>query len=171
MASMMLATPEILTHAVAPWVRFYSHSKAAATAVTFLHIAPIVVGGGLGISLDRSTLRVASGDRDARRRHLIELGAVHAWVIGALALSFLSGIALLAADLDTFLFSWVFWVKIGLIGLLLANGALMTLTERSLRAAESERGDAWLRLRIVAIASLSLWMMITLAGVVLTNVA
>jgi uncharacterized membrane-anchored protein len=168
---MMLATPDILTHAVAPWVRFYSHSKAAATVVTFLHIAPIVVGGGLGISLDRSTLRVASHDRDARRRHLVELAAVHRWVIGALALSFLSGIALLASDLDTFLFSWVFWVKIGLIVLLLANGALMTLTERSLRTAESGGSDAWRRLRLVAVASLTLWLAITFAGVVLTNVA
>jgi hypothetical protein len=168
---MMLATPAILTHAVAPWVRFYSDSKAASTIVTFLHIAPIVVGGGLGISLDRSTLRVSSDDRAARERHLVELGAVHRWVIGALALSFLSGLALLASDLDTFLGSWVFWVKLGLIALLLANGAMMTRVERTLRESESGTGDTWRRLRMVAITSLTLWLAITFAGVVLTSVA
>ncbi len=168
---MMLAIPAVLTHAVAPWARFYSHSRVAATIVTYLHIASIVVGGGLGISLDRSTLRIGRDDQAARQRHLAELGAVHAWVIGALALSFVSGVALLAADLDTFLDSWVFWLKIGLIVLLLANGARMTLAERALRAPGAPAGDAWGRLRTVAVASLTLWLAITLAGVVLTNAA
>lgn len=168
---MILATPAVLAHAAAPWARFYSHSKAAATIVTFLHIAPIVVGGGLGISLDRSTLRVTRDDRAARQRHLVELGTVHKWVIGALALSFLSGIALLASDLDTFLGSWVFWLKMGLVALLLANGAMMTQIERALHAPDPGSVDAWGRLRMVAVTSLTLWLAVTFAGVVLTNVA
>lgn len=167
----MIATPEFLAQAVAPWSSFYSHSKLAPTVVGFVHIGSIVVGGGLAISLDRSTLRVPRHDRDARRRHLRELGSVHAWVIGALALAFLSGLAMLAADLDTFLGSWAFWTKLGLIAILLANGAMMNHTEQVLRTTSPITGDRWGRLRRSAMTSLVLWLAITFAGVVLTNAA
>ena len=163
----MFATPEALAHLAAPWGKFYSHSKVASTIITFLHIAPIVVGGGLGIALDRTTLRLRHEEPGARERYLVELGAAHRIVLGALAISFLSGLALLGADLDTFLGSWVFWAKMGLIILLLANGAWMTRIEAALRGRLS--GEApWKRLRVIAITSLTLWLTITFAGVVLT---
>ena len=137
----------------------------------FLHLAPIIVGGGLGIAIDRATLRVERHDGAARRRHLAELGAAHRWVIGALALSFLTGGALLAADLDTFLGSWVFWIKMGLIVLLLANGAMMNRAERALTTPAPGAKDAWGRLRAAAMVSLALWLVVTLMGVMLTNSA
>jgi hypothetical protein len=62
---MLLAIPHAVTAFVAPWAKLYSHSKPAAIAVTFFHIATLVVGGGLAIALDRSTLRL-SNERDAR---------------------------------------------------------------------------------------------------------
>jgi hypothetical protein len=168
---MIFETPDALATLVAPWASFYSHSKTAATIVTFLHIAPIVVGGGLAISLDRGTLRAEKGEPEARARHLEELGSVHRFVITALAVSLLSGLALLAADLDTFLGSWIFWVKLGLIVALLANGAIMTRVERSLSGPAGAREDQWRRLRVLAIASLALWLTITFAGVALVNAA
>ena len=82
----MLAPPEILTGIAAPWAKFYGHSKVAATVVEFLHIAPLVVAGGLAIALDRSTLRLDHDEPGARERHLDELGAVHRVVLGGLAL-------------------------------------------------------------------------------------
>ena len=167
----MIATPELLARLAAPWASYYGHSKLAPTVVGFLHVGSIVVGGGLAISLDRSTLRVRANDQDARRRHLVELGSVHAWVIGALALAFLSGLAMLAADLDTFLGSWAFWTKLGLIAILLANGAMMNHTEQVLRTTSPITGDRWGRLRRSAMTSLVLWLAITFAGVVLTNAA
>src|SRR6476469_8264342 len=112
---MIFSTPEALANLVAPWARFYSHSKTTATIVTFLHIAPIVVGGGLAIALDRSTLRLRHDEPGARARHLTELGTAHRVVLGSLALSFLSGLALFASDVETFYPSWVFWLKMGLI--------------------------------------------------------
>jgi hypothetical protein len=168
---MLIAPPEALAKLVAPWASFYSHSKIAATIVTFLHIAPIVVGGGLAISLDRSTLRVSHDAADARARHLTELGSVHRFVIVALVVSFLSGIALLAADLETFLGSWIFWVKLGLIAALLVNGGIMTRVERSLSGPAGGREDQWRRLRVLAITSLVLWLTTTFAGVALVNAA
>lgn len=167
---MILAAPQLLVDLADPWAKVYGHSKVLATIVGFLHVAPIVVGGGLAIALDRSTLRVRHDEPGARARHLAELGSGHGVVLGALALSLLSGVALLAADLETYFDSPIFWVKMGLIVLLLANGALMTCTERALRAGAT--ADApWRRLRTIAITSLALWLTITLAGVALMNLA
>jgi hypothetical protein len=168
---MMIAPPEALATLVAPWAKFYSHSNTAATIVTFLHIAPIVVGGGLAIAFDRATLRVWLGEPDARAKHLEELRAVHRWVIGALVVLFLSGLAMLAADLETFLGSWIFWVKMGLIVGLLVNGGIMTRVERSLAGPAGGREDQWRRLRVLAITSLALWLTITFVGVALTKAA
>jgi len=168
---MIYETPEALANLVAPWAKFYSHSKVASTIVTFLHIAPIVVGGGLAIALDRAALRLARDDAAERQRHLRELGSVHGIVLASLALSLLSGIAMLASDLDTFLPSWVFWLKMALIVALLANGAYMTRLERVLGGPGGGSADQWGRLRGIAITSLVLWLAITFAGVVLTNIA
>jgi uncharacterized membrane protein len=168
---MILAVPQLLVDLADPWAKAYGHSKVLATVVGFLHVAPIVVGGGLAIALDRSTLRVRHDEPGARARHLSELGGGHGVVLGALALSFLSGVALLAADLETYFDSRIFWVKMGLIVLLLANGAVMTRTERTLRAAGASADAQWRRLRTIAITSLALWLTITLAGVALLNLA
>ncbi len=167
----MFATPLFLAHVAEPWAHYYSHSKTASTVVTFLHIAPIIVGGGLGIALDRWTLRVPAGDSGARARHLEELGGAHRWVVGGLALSMITGLLLLAADLDTFLGSWVFWLKMGMLVLLLANGFWMTKLEQALRVALTDSNATWRGLRRVAMTSLTLWLAITLTGVVLTSVA
>jgi hypothetical protein len=167
----ILATPEALADLAAPWAKLYSHSSVLATLVQFLHVAAIVVAGGLAIAVDRATLRLRHGEPGARARHLTELGSVHRVVLGGLALSFLTGLALLAADLDTFLVSWIFWSKLGLIALLLANGARMTRAERALRTGGAGADVQWRRLRTMSITSLALWLVITLAGVALTNLA
>jgi hypothetical protein len=167
----MLAPPDILTELAAPWAKFYGHSRVAATIVEFLHIAPLVVAGGLAIALDRSTLRLDHDDPMARARHLAELGSVHRAVLVGLAVTLMSGLALLASDLETFWGSWIFWLKMALVVLLLANGSVMTRIERALRAGEGNADAGWRRLRNVAIVSVTLWLTITLAGVALTNLA
>jgi uncharacterized membrane protein len=163
----------MLVEIAAPWASLYGDSNMLATIVTFLHIAPIVVGGGLAIALDRATLRLRHDEPGARARHLADLGAAHRVVLGGLALSFVSGLALFTADVETYFGSWIFWLKMGFIAVLLANGARMNGIERSLRSAGSaDAGDAsWRRLRGVAVTSLTLWLTITLAGVGLLNFA
>ena len=168
---MIAATPDALAMIVKPWAQLYSHSKAVATIVTFVHVAALVVGGGLALSLDRATLRARRADDDSRARHLAELGGAHRVVLSALSLLVLSGLALLAADLDTFLGSWVFWLKMTFIALLLLNGFMMRRAERAIATPGADVEQLWKQLRTAAITSVALWLIVVLAGVTLTNIA
>ena len=95
---------------------------------------------------------------------------MHALVLGGLALSFASGVLLFLSDVDEFLGSPFFWLKMGLVGLLLLNGFVMTRTERALAGGGNET-SLWARLRTISILSLTLWIATTLAGVVLMTYA
>ena len=164
-----MIVPESLVNLLQPWNDFYSHSKAAETVVQFLHIGGLVLAGGLAIGADRGTLRamrIAAADRSHYTR---ELGSVHRWVLTGLTIVVLSGLALLASDIETFFGSWMFWTKMGLVALLLLNGLQMTRIEAALRRDASEASPAWNRLRRTAITSLVLWFIITAFGVALVN--
>jgi len=150
---------------VTRWARVYADHKAVSGGVTYLHLAGILLGGGLAVSADRAALRWTAADGLDASRELQSLGAVHRWVIGGLALTFVSGVAMLLADLDTYLTSAVFWTKMALIALLLANGYLKLRAEAALGSGSA---TAWPRLRGTAIASLVLWFAVLLAGSVLT---
>jgi hypothetical protein len=153
-----------------PWNSLYSDSKAVASAVLFLHLVPLLLAGGAAITADRATLRAARGTPADRARQIRDLARVHAVVLGGLALSFVSGVLLFLSDVDEFLDSPVFWVKLALVALLLLNGFMMTRTEKSLGAGGEEMAH-WARLRTISVLSLILWTTTTLVGVVLTNYA
>ena len=95
------------------------------------------------------------------------IAGTHRIVVVGLSLIVVSGLLLFASDVETFLYSRVFWIKMSLVALLLVNGAVLTSAERR---ASRGAGDAWGRLRITAMASLALWFLIAFAGVALTNV-
>jgi len=78
-----------------------------------------------------------------------------------------SGVLMLTADLDALLYSRVFWTKMGLVTLLVANGALLWNAEQRARRNDA---TAWPRLRATASASVALWLLATLAGVALLNI-
>jgi uncharacterized membrane protein len=153
-----------------PWSDLYSRNIPVQTAVTYVHFAGILVAGGFALATDRLTLRLSGANEAARHLHLAELRAVHRPVLVGLALTGLSGTLMLAADLDTFATSLVFWVKLGLIGILLLNGYLMTRAERSLRGDPGAGAGGWRRLRQTSIASVVLWLTVLLLGTVLPNV-
>ena len=159
-----------LAHLAEPWNSLYSDSKAVASAVLFLHLVPLLVAGGAAITADRATLRAARGTADDRARQLRDLARVHAVVVGGLALSFVSGVLLFLSDVDEFLGSPVFWVKLGLVGVLLLNGFMMTRTEKALGSGGNETA-LWSRLRTISVLSLVLWTTTTLVGVVLMSYA
>lgn len=164
-----MLVPEALDEFVKPWAEFYNHSNMATAIVMFLHIGGLLLAGGLAISADRATLRSRRWAAAERRHQMRELAATHKWVVIGLALVILSGIGMLAADLDTFLPSWIYWTKMALVLLLLINGYRMTLFERELQTVD-ESSPVWGRLHRVAVVSIALWFVITLLGALLANV-
>ena len=76
---------------------------------------------------------------------------------------------LTAADVETFITSVPFWVKMGLIALLLANGWWLGHNATMMRR-RPDRGQRYWRLLLVnSVLSLALWLGVTLAGVILTS--
>jgi len=166
---MQIEIPQVLIDLTAPWGDFMKHSKLAKTIVIFFHVAAIVVGGGIAIGLDRLTLRLSRGDSADRGRHLAELARTHNIVIGSLALSIISGLALVASEIDNFPTSWIFWVKMGFILVLLVNGARMKNIETKMASAGPPSHSDWARLHRAAMASVTLWLTITFLGVALSK--
>jgi hypothetical protein len=156
-----------LAHAAAMWTAWYSDSPVIRTTVNFAHIAGLVVGGGAAVVEDRAMLAALRQDEDARRRRVEAQRLAHRVVLSGLAIAVASGCLLFAADWDTYLYSKVFWLKMVLVVLLVANGAMLTRAEHA-----AVRGEprAWGRLRQAAVVSLTLWFLTTLAGAALPNV-
>ena len=162
---------DALTQALQPWATLYSDSTPVHSVVLFTHLAGVLLGGGLAIAADRSTLRVLRSAEAVRHHHLVELHGVHRPVLIGLALALASGTLMLAADLKTFAESPLFWIKMGVIVALLANGYQLQCTERRLRAALGHGGRDWTVLRRSAVLSLALWFVALLLGALLPSVA
>jgi hypothetical protein len=81
--------------------------------------------------------------------------------VPALALVFVTGVLWTLPELDEFMGSWLYWLKMSMVATLLANGYLMMRAERAVRAG---RDAAWGRLRATATFSLVLWFAILAAG-------
>jgi hypothetical protein len=169
---MMVVSLQQLEHALAPWQSAYSNSKLLAIIVAGVHLVSLLFGGGYAVAADRFTLRaLRAGDAD-RSKQLAELHAVHRPVLISLAFSFLSGVLLAAADVKTFATSPAFWVKLGLVALLVINGGVLTAIETRLRREGSPSAGPWTlwaRLRVFTICSVALWTATLIAGVVLQN--
>ena len=155
---------QTIAAAAKPWSDFYSHSKATSAIVTWLHLAGILVGGGFAIASDRSALRAVGADVGARTHVLREFGAIHRPVILALVVVVISGAMQTLSDAETFLLSKVYWTKMVLILLLLANGYGMMRTERRLMREQGPTHELWGRFRFGAFASITLWLATLLAG-------
>jgi hypothetical protein len=157
-----------IAHWLDPWNSLFAHSKWVAGTVTGAHILFLMFGGGLAIAADRTTLRVDGGDAAAREQQLREVRAVHRPVLASLVILLVSGVLLAASDVETFLPSVWFWVKIGLVVALLINGSVLTLTERRLGHAVTDAG--WRRMRSLARLSILLWTATAIVGIVLANI-
>ena len=173
---MMLARVEAggLTGALAklaePWAKFYGDYKAVSAGVLFLHLVPLIIAAGAAFMADRDTLRFARGGASDRERQLSELASIHRVVLFGLTLSFVSGVLMFLSDVETFVGSIFLWIKLSLVALLLVNGLMMTRTEKAL-AADVQSDALWNRMRTIALVSAALWILTTLAGVVLKEYA
>jgi hypothetical protein len=166
-----------IVHALAqflsPWQSAYSNSKAVSSTVTFVHLTGLLFGGGFAVAADRATLRAVRATPERRLQALGELDAVHRPVLMGLGVLFASGILQLTADVETFATSPVYWTKMALVGLLLANGYVLKGTETILRArgGGEPHDPLWTRLRTTSIVSVALWASIVLAGTVLNSIS
>ncbi len=170
-----------LAHLFEPWHRLYGDSKVIPALTEAAHILSLLFGGGLAIAADRATLRARRAGAAVRANQLAELHDVHRPVLIALCGSFVTGVALAGADVEVFAASPAFWVKLGLVALLLANGGLLFRTETSLRAMSPGVVDSapgalqadrlWGRLRASSIFSMFLWSATLIAGTVVVNVS
>src|SRR6185295_17432738 len=135
----------------APWARLYSDSKIVSTGVTFAHIGGILLGGGCAVAGDRMSLRFRSMDLACQHTHLDELAALHRPVLAGLSVTFVSGLLLLAADLETYLGSLVFWAKMTVVAVLLLNGIQLQRAERALHREPERPEKRWVPIRRAAI--------------------
>jgi len=149
-----------------PWADFFGGSAFVQGLVTFLHIGGIVAAGGLALAADRNTFRVTGRPPEFRREHLRELAVLHRPVVWGLGVVVLSGFALALADVETFIPSWLFWTKMAVFGILLANGMTIQKAEAGL-ATDLEDDRGWKRLRYAAARSVGLWGILILLGVLL----
>jgi hypothetical protein len=158
---------EALIHLVKPFGSIYADSATLRTAITFAHIAGLLGGGGCAIAADRAILAATRLDAAAQQHVLGDLAGIHRVVLIGLGIMIVSGLLLLAGDAETYLYSRVYWTKMAMVVLLLINGLRLVRAEH---AAEAGGARAWSHLRLVSIASLALWFLITLMGAALPNV-
>jgi hypothetical protein len=144
------------------WTSFYSNHAAVRTLLGFLHIGGLVVGGGCAISADRLVLLARKRGPAEQANQLENLRGTHRIVLISLVVVSVSGLLLFAANSDALLSSVLFWAKMGLIVILMANGALIV---------RAERRAHWKLLTITSTVSVVLWMLTTLAGAALPNVS
>jgi uncharacterized membrane protein len=157
----------VLSHLVESWSALYANHAALRTSIEFLHIGGLTAGGGCAIAAD---LAMLTADRDVattRTMQLQLLQRTHGIVLFGLAALSVSGVLLFAADVETFLYSKTFWLKMALLAALLINGAVM---QRGERRVTCDDAGAWARLRRTAAMSLCLWFLTTLAGAALPNI-
>jgi K+ transporter len=151
----------------------FSNSKVVSGAVTYVHLAALLFGGGFAVAADRAALRALRGAPERRLQLLTDLAAVHRPVVVGLAVLAVSGVLLFTADVETFASSPVFWTKAALVALLVGNGYRLLRTERALRASDNiDVGDPlWRRLRGTAMTSMALWAAVVLVGTALTTIS
>lgn len=160
-----MALPAALTSVLEWWTTYYGDHHVISVTTRFLHLAGIVVGGGTAIAADGEALR-ARADWARRKPEVVAaLQEAHWVVVPALALIVATGVLMTLADLDTFLHSRLFWAKMCLFAVLLANGAGLVKAERAAAQATTSAPAA---LTVVGVVSLASWLGLVLLGTWLT---
>ncbi len=162
-----MSFPAFLAPVTDRWAAFYGDHRMISVSIRFLHLAAIVLGGGAAIAADRRTL-AAVGSAERRAAAVADLAGTHRVVVSSLAVVVATGVLMALSDRDTFFASTVYWAKLGLFVLLLANGGLLLAGERSLAAGRPSGPGL---LRAGSALSLLLWLAVLFAGVWLTVAA
>lgn len=160
---------DTLVEIARPWAKFYSKSSPTQAVVMFAHVAGVLGGGGLAIAADRAMIKARSASDDVRARLLADVEGVHRPVIIGLAMSFISGVLMTAADVETFLTSPIWWGKMALIVLLLINGKWLQTIEQGAHRAPATMSAVWPKLALSSRFSYVLWFAVVLGGILLKN--
>lgn len=152
--------------AVDAWASIYANSAVVRSAVAFGHVGALLSGGGCAVAADLSMLKAARRGVAALHDEVVRQHGVHRLVIGSLLIVMGSGLLLTASDLDAHLESTAFWIKMACVAALLANGALLV---RASDRVDRDDPRAARFMRVVSLASLTLWFATTLMGAVLPN--
>lgn len=159
-ASVSIAT---LATWVEPWHQVVVRSIVLATALLYLHLAAILVGGGLALAADIAVLSQPAGEGGVHRAAAIDDAVTHRRVTYALLGIIGSGAALAAADLVLFWGLPAFWLKMGAFVALLLNADAMRRAEQRCHTSRT-----WTRRRRHAMCSVGLWLLTLLGGALLT---
>ena len=127
----------MLSHLLESWSSLYANHAALRTAIEFMHIGGLVAGGGCAITADLATMTAAREDSADADRTAAPAAADASPRRARAGGAPISGLLLFAADVETFLYSRIFWLKMGLMGLLLINGALLLHGERQVTRGET----------------------------------
>ena len=160
---------DLMARVASPWADLYSHSTPVSVAVSFLHIGGLLYGGGRAVSADCKALRSTGRNAVRLRQDLTELGEAHGAVVIGLAVTLVSGALMWAADVETFTFSRLFWLKMAVVGLLLVNGYVLHQKEKAARNGSLHPYRAFASLRWRAASSLVLWFGSALLGTALLS--
>ena len=125
----------------------------------------LVASAGPAIAADRVLLRALRRGHNAVTAELKAMRTTHILVVSGLAAVTVSGILLMLADLDAYLQSTAFWVKMALIVALTLNGLVLVTSRSSRRPRAPWRVDAARRVDHQPRP----WFATTLAGAVLPN--
>lgn len=163
-----MTLPLFITTLATDWSKYYGDHQFVSLTIRYFHIAATVVGGGKAIALDGEVLKAMRGGPGDRRNVLASIESAHRTIVGMLVVLTATGALMAMADLDTFLGSTLFWVKIASFVALLGNGGVLVAAESAAR-----RSDAfvWKRLMVVSITSLALWLVTVFIGTWLTVAA
>jgi hypothetical protein len=102
-----------------PWRSTVSHSVALSTGVLFVHLAALVCAGGFSLVADYEILRPRGEEEHTSRA--VTAGPPRTIAARALIVLLASGAALFLSDVAAFADMATFWLKMGLVALLLAN--------------------------------------------------
>ena len=149
------------------WASIYANSAAIRSGVAFAHVGALLGGGGCAVAADLWTLQASRQGNASVRTELDRFHGVHRIVVANLAVVIVSGLLLMGADFDAYLVSTAFWIKMALVVALVVNGAVLLRTGVSIAVGDTR---AVRRVRVVSMASLTLWFATTLMGAVVPNV-
>ena len=155
-----------------PWHQAFSSSLVISTAVLYAHVTSLVCAGGLSLVADHASLLPGTWN-DAEREHELRLrSASRRLAKRALAVVALSGLLLFLSDVRTYVALPTFWLKLGLVALLISNFVLAGRCARRPHPSApvtAQRPAPISRCRVHARVSLVLWLLTLLAGTALVT--